>query len=183
MLFRSYSQSGIDNALRVKFRQLADDPKKMRMFSQAEQDAIREVVKGGPAANALRYLGKLAPSGVVSGGAGASLGYALGGPTGALIVPGIGFVAKQSAGALTGRAAERVGELVRAGKEGPMTVGRKLADMLTQYGDKLAATNPSMAMAVDRAKRTIAAGKQLDPYYARQLAEQLGRMQAQEQEQ
>lgn len=179
----NYSQSGIDNALRIKFRQLADDPKKMRMFSQEEQNAIREVVKGGPATNALRYLGKLAPSGVVSGGAGATLGYALGGPPGALIVPGIGYAAKQSAGALTGRAAERVGELVRAGKAGPTTVGSKLADMLSKYGDKLAATNSSMAMVVDRAKRTIAAGQQLDPYYARQLAEQLGQMQAQEQEQ
>lgn len=179
----NYSQSGMENALRIEFRKLSKNDQKMRMFSAEERAAINDVVKGGPVTNALRWLGKLSPSGVVSGGAGASLGYALGGPTGALIVPGIGYAAKQSAGALTSRAATRAGEVMRAGKAGPTTVGSKLADLLSQYGDALAARDPFMAMAVDRAKRTIAAGKQVDPYYARQLAEQLGRMQAQEQEQ
>jgi hypothetical protein len=179
----NYSQSGIENALRIEFRKLAKNEDKMRIFTPAERQAIEDVVKGGPATNTLRFLGKLSPSGVVSGGAGATLGYALGGPPGALIVPGIGYAAKQSAGALTSKAATRAGELMRAGKAGPTTVGSKLADMLSKYGDKLAAKNSSMAMVVDRAKRTIAAGQQLDPYYARQLAEQLSRMQAQEQEQ
>lgn len=179
----NYSQSGMENALRIQFRGLAKNSKKMRMFSPEERAAIEDVVKGGPVTNTLRWLGKLSPSGVISGGAGATLGYALGGPTGALVVPAIGYGAKQSAAALTGRAATRAGEVMRAGKTGATTVADKLADLLTQYGDQLSATNPSMAMAVDRAKRTIAAGKKVDPYYARQLAEQLGRMQAQEQEQ
>lgn len=179
----NYSQSGMENALRIEFRKLAKNDQKMRMFSPEERKAIEDVVKGGPAVNTLRFLGKLSPSGVVSGGIGTSLGYAVGGPAGAIALPALGYAAKQSASALTSRAATRAGELMRAGKAGPTTVGGKLADMLSQYGDQLVATYPSMAMAVDRAKRTIAAGKQLDPYYARQLAEQLGRMQAQEQEQ
>jgi hypothetical protein len=74
-----------------------------------------------------------------------------------------------------------VGETVF--KAGQVASGpRRLAEMLCKYGDQLAAKNSSMAMAVDMAKRTIAAGKQLDPVYTQQLALQLSRLQAADEE-
>jgi hypothetical protein len=53
---------------------------------------------------------------------------------------------------------------------------------LSQYGDKLAAVDPSMQMAVDMARRTIAAGRKLDPVYTQQLALQLSRLQEMDEE-
>lgn len=50
----------------------------------------------------------------------------------------------------------------------------KLAKALAQYGDALTDMNPSLKMAVDRAKRTLAQGRKLDPELARNLAYQLG---------
>lgn len=68
-------------------------------------------------------------------------------------------------------------------KAGQVASGpRRLAEMLSQYGDRLSARNPSMAMAVDMARRTIAAGKQLDPVYTQQLALQLSRLQQADEE-
>ena len=59
---------------------------------------------------------------------------------------------------------------------------KKLAQLLSQYGDKLADANPSMRMAVDTARRTIAAGRNLDPVYTQQLALQLSRLQEMDEE-
>jgi hypothetical protein len=74
-----------------------------------------------------------------------------------------------------------VGETVfKAGQaaSGP----KKLAQLLSQYGDKLADVNPSMRMTVDMARRTIAAGRKLDPVYTQQLALQLSRLQEMDEE-
>ena len=59
---------------------------------------------------------------------------------------------------------------------------KRLAKLLSDYGDKLAAKNPSMRMAVDMARRTIKAGKELDPVYTQQLALQLSRLQEMDEE-
>lgn len=59
---------------------------------------------------------------------------------------------------------------------------KKLAQLLSQYGDKLADVNPSMRMTVDMARRTIAAGRKLDPVYTQQLALQLSRLQEMDEE-
>lgn len=62
----NFSASGMENALRTEFRTLAKNDRRMRRFTAEEQEAIRKVAKGGPTENALRMLGKLAPTGVVS---------------------------------------------------------------------------------------------------------------------
>lgn len=59
---------------------------------------------------------------------------------------------------------------------------KKLAQLLSQYGDKLANVDPSAKMAVNIARRTIAAGRKLDPVYTRQLALQLSRLQEMDEE-
>lgn len=118
-----YSQSGMENALRVKFRAVADNPKLMRQFSPAERKAIQGIVRGGGIQNALRLLGKLAPSGVVSGGIGATAGYAVGGPVGAIALPAAGWAGKTGAAAMGLGKYKALNEGVRRGVMNAPTAG------------------------------------------------------------
>lgn len=83
------------------------------------------------------------------------------------------------AGALTSPRA--VGEAAYAAGQIASTP-KKLAQLLSKFGDKLAAVDPSMRMTVDMARRTIAAGRKLDPIYTQQLALQLSRLQEMDEE-
>ena len=93
----NFSQSGMENALRRKLVNLADNPKKLRAFTKEEQNAIKVAAKGGPIQNALRLVGKLAPTGIVSGGGSVGLGYLAGGPIGAVGLPIVGGAARKGA--------------------------------------------------------------------------------------
>ena len=93
----NFSQSGMENALRRKLVNLADNPKALRAFTKEEQNAIRVAAKGGPTQNLLRFIGKLAPTGIVSGGGSVGLGYLAGGPIGAIGLPLAGGIARQGA--------------------------------------------------------------------------------------
>jgi hypothetical protein len=93
----NYSQSGVENALRRKLVNLADNPKKLRAFSKEEQELIKSTAKGGSVQNALRLLGKLAPTGVISGGVSVGGGALLAGTPGAVVVPVIGSLARKGA--------------------------------------------------------------------------------------
>lgn len=61
-----FSMSGIENSLAQQLRQLAKNDKKMRLFTEEEQDAIKKAAKGGAGQNALRFVGKFAPTSAVS---------------------------------------------------------------------------------------------------------------------
>jgi hypothetical protein len=93
----NYTQSGIENALRRKLVNLADNPKKLRAFSKEEQELIKSTAKGGPIQNALRLAGKLSPTGAIPAAIGGGAGFALGGPYGAVGLPLIGGAARQGA--------------------------------------------------------------------------------------
>jgi hypothetical protein len=93
----NFSQSGMENALRRKLVNLADNPKALRAFTKEEQNAIKVAAKGGPVQNALRLVGKLAPTGIVSGGGSVGLGYLAGGPIGAIGLPIVGGAARKGA--------------------------------------------------------------------------------------
>jgi hypothetical protein len=89
-----FSQSGLENALFTELKNLATNPKKLRLFTQAEQKAIKEAAQGTTAQNALRIIGKFAPTSTVSSifpllltGASAPLGLAT---TGAAIGARVG---------------------------------------------------------------------------------------------
>lgn len=114
-----FSGSGFENALRTQFRQIAMSNKRMRGFSPEEQDAIKKVASGGPVGNAFRYLGKLAPTGVVSGSLGAGAGYAIGGAPGAIGIPLAGAIARRIATKGTIKNAENLDEMVRRGMPNP----------------------------------------------------------------
>tara|TARA_R110000868_G_scaffold85479_5_gene240474 strand:- start:6139 stop:7512 length:1374 start_codon:yes stop_codon:yes gene_type:complete len=61
-----FSMSGIENSLAQQLRQLSKNDKKMRLFTQEEQEAIKKAAKGGVGQNALRFVGKFAPTSAVS---------------------------------------------------------------------------------------------------------------------
>ena len=73
----SAANNDMENAIRIQYRQLLNRIIKGQEvgWSQDEVKAIEKVVQGGPVENLLRYLGKFAPTGVVSmyGGGGAGL--------------------------------------------------------------------------------------------------------------
>ena len=115
--------SGFENGLRVQFRQILNNKKKMAGFSSEERDAIKTIVRGGPAENIARALGKFGfteghASSMLMGSIGVGAGAAVGGPLGAAAVPVAGTVAKKSAQRMTKDNATLANALVRAGKDG-----------------------------------------------------------------
>jgi hypothetical protein len=61
-----FSMSGAENSLANQLRLLAKNPKKMRLFTPTEQEAIRQAAKGTNVQTALRMIGKFAPTSAVS---------------------------------------------------------------------------------------------------------------------
>lgn len=111
----NFSGSGYENALRTQFRQLANNKKRLRQFNKQEQAAILRVARGGPLENALRMIGKFAPTGIVSTTLSGGAGYALGGPVGSAALMGAGAVARMGAEAATRGNVSNAGAMVRAG--------------------------------------------------------------------
>lgn len=93
----NYTQSGLENALRQELKSLAKNPKKLIGFSQTKKMQLFFAAKGGNLQNFLRYIGKLAPTSVISGGGAVGLGYLAGGTTGAAALPVIGGAARYGA--------------------------------------------------------------------------------------
>ncbi len=111
----SLTQSGMENALRQQFRQLADNPRRMRSFTKEEREAITRVVRGTVPQNITRGVGKLAIRGPVSGGVSLGVGNAIAGPVGAAVLAGAGEASKLAATLMRLRDVRRVDELVRGG--------------------------------------------------------------------
>lgn len=61
------TQSGYENALAQQLRNLAKNKNKMRLFTPDEQQAIIQASKGNFGQNTLRFLGRFAPTGVLTG--------------------------------------------------------------------------------------------------------------------
>ena len=100
----NYTQSGMEQALRSRLVNLAANEKMMRGFNKTEQEAIREVAKGGSMQNFFRYVGKLAPTSVIPAVGGAMLGTQMFGTSGA-----IGAAAPAAIGAASRAIATRQG--------------------------------------------------------------------------
>lgn len=112
-----FTQSGMENALRTKFKQLADNPKRFGRFSPDEQAAILKVARNDHLIAGLRQLGKLSP---LHGGIPATLELlaALANPAtaGAVgTVAGLGIGGRVLAEALRKNRAGAVSDLVRVG--------------------------------------------------------------------
>lgn len=133
-----FSGSGYENALRTEFRQLAQNKKRMRVFSPEEQRAIRVVARGGTMENGLRFLGKFAPTGTISTLIGGGAGYAVGGPVGSAVLLGAGAAARTGATLLTERNARRASEIMRGGEivshKSPGLIDKAISIPATQQG-------------------------------------------------
>lgn len=144
-----YSNGGMENALRTEFRALSRKIAKgqLRGLSQEEIAAIKKVAEGGVLENALRFVGKAAPTGVVSAGLGTgvpfAIGNAVGGPGGGALaagtVMGAGLLGKAGAEAMTNANALAAALLSRSGgKSVPKLLSsaaqRALAEALLSSG-------------------------------------------------
>jgi hypothetical protein len=104
------SGANINNALRQKFRAILTSPTQRRGYNPQQLDAMQQLVEGTDADNAMRLLGKLAPSGIVSGAGTALLGEAIGHK----FLPGMaGFAAKKIADMRTASRAAQLSEQAR----------------------------------------------------------------------
>lgn len=119
-----YSQSGMENALRVQFRALAKNKTKMAQFSKDEQDQIRQIVKGTTGQNILRFVGKFGSPSVVSLAGGGGLGYLVGGAPGAVALPLIGAGARESAARMGIANVDALTNMIRLGRPPQVTQPR-----------------------------------------------------------
>lgn len=110
-----------DNALRQAFKQLArpvnntNIPKWQRLgFNKDEGAAIEQAARGTVTGNTARYLGKAAPTGIVSAAMSGGAGHMAGGPIGAVALPVAGYIAKKIGDLSTKRAVAAVDSLVRS---------------------------------------------------------------------
>lgn len=110
-----YSQSGYENALRVEFKQIAMNPKKMRLWSQDEQTMIKQIARGTNPELFMRFVGKFAPNGAVSTAVGTGLGAMVGGAPGAIALPTIAAGAKKGAEKAIVNNVNKFDEMVRSG--------------------------------------------------------------------
>jgi hypothetical protein len=148
-----FSGSGFENALRTEFRALERQIIKgqVKGLSQAEKDAISKVARGGPIENIMRWVGKAAPTSIVSAGMGGGMpfliGNAFGGPAvGAAAGIGTmaaGGAARKAATALQGRNAEIASALARSG--GQMQVPAPATAQIIEA--LMAAQRPAIARA------------------------------------
>jgi hypothetical protein len=113
----NFSASGMENALRTEFRALAKNQKQMKRFTPEERAAIIRVAKGGKAENALRMLGKFAPTGALSTAISGTLGFMAGGPAGAGALPAAGALSRYAATRMTIKNANAASELMRRGPQ------------------------------------------------------------------
>lgn len=109
--------SGVENGLRIQFRQLLQNKKTRSLFTKAEIQALEKVANGTGTANIARLIGKFgfgggSASNMLGGTIGASAGLGLGGPLGAVIAAVLGTGAKKLSGVMTEKAAERAARVV-----------------------------------------------------------------------
>jgi hypothetical protein len=103
-----YSQSGMENAVRDKASQLYTRivNRQERSFTPEETALIRQLARGNSSPALVKWVAKFAPRGVVSAGAGAAVGSAIGGifgPVGAAI----GFATPGAVGHLAAGSVDR----------------------------------------------------------------------------
>jgi hypothetical protein len=109
--------SGLENGLRIQFRQLLQNPKTRRLFSPVELREIEKVANGTMTSNVVRLLGKFgwgggSSSNGLGGFLGASVGFGAGGPAGAVAAALLGSGARKLSGVMANNAAERAAKVV-----------------------------------------------------------------------
>jgi len=128
-----------DNATRQAIKQLArpinntNVPVAKRLgFNDAEVDAIKKAAMGTIVGNTARFLGKGAPTGIVSAAGGLGLGHMAGGPIGAVALPTAGYIAKKIGDLSTKRAVAALDSLVRSRSPLANQVAAQLPPLVVQ---------------------------------------------------
>lgn len=107
----NFTQSGLENALRQELKSIALNKKRLRMFSETEQNAIKAAAKGGSMQNVLRNIGKYAATSPIPATGGSALGAGIGAllTGGSPIGAGIGAATVPAVGGAARAAATRIG--------------------------------------------------------------------------
>lgn len=126
--------SGVENGIRIGFRALLNNPKRLRGFTPDEISAMKEVVAGTASTKALRLLGKLSfgtkGTNFLGGSIGMAAGSAAGGYVGGAAAPILGYMAQKAADASTRRGGDLVRALAATGGQLPGGNSGRLAEML-----------------------------------------------------
>lgn len=109
--------SGLENGLRVEFRKLLQNPNTRKVFTDAERQAIEDVVRGNAIANVTKLLGKFGfgtngAGNMLGGTIGFGAGSVFGGPLAGMLAAGAGTAARKASEVLTSKAAERAAKVV-----------------------------------------------------------------------
>lgn len=158
------SGGNLQNTIRQNIRAILDSPAKRRGFNAEEIDAMRQLVRGTVTQNALRTLGRLAPSsngwiGILTTMGGAGLGGGIGAGIGAT-VPLVASGAKAGANALTNRSIEELSALIRSGGMSPQEAmaqrlggngGQQISPYLQQLIQQLIAQSANQPASAPRA--------------------------------
>jgi hypothetical protein len=126
------SGANIDNAMRQRIKDILKSKKEAAGFSKEELEQMYKIVRGTPAGNTARLLGKLAPTGIVSGALSGGAGAAIGGGAGAVALPLVGFAAKKMSDVMTANQLSKLDELVRS--RSPL--GRQIESALQDWNTK-----------------------------------------------
>lgn len=113
----AFHGAGFENAVRTQFRALHRRIIKgqEKGFTPDEIALIKRTANGASLDNIYRWLGKMAPTGIVSGGLGSGLGFAFGGPLGAALVPAVGLLGRHLATKATAKNASDAVRLTQSG--------------------------------------------------------------------
>jgi len=123
-----FSQSGLENAIRTEFRNLAIKIERGQEFgwSPDEVKQINAIAEGGSLENAMRFVGRFAPKGVVSIATAGGIPYsavmqATGDPTAAALAAGgvmaTGAAANTAAGRMQANRAQQLYENILSGRK------------------------------------------------------------------
>ncbi len=131
---------GLENTLRTEFINLSTNKRAMARLTPDERAAVRAVTKG-TVKTAARSVGRLAPTGPLSGMAAGGLAVGLGAKLGldtmtsALVIAAPAFAARKLAAVLTQRSVKKLEDVIKAGSKSAMAAqsaarGRSLAEQL-----------------------------------------------------
>lgn len=113
-----------ENASHQAMKALRNNKSATRGFTADEQAALMQAITGTPDQNALRLVGKLSPTGIVSGALSTGAGYQLGGPVGAVAAPAVGYVARKGAERMQDGFVQELIDIIMAGGSKAATQAR-----------------------------------------------------------
>ena len=109
------SGSNLENTMRQALKSVMLNKEATRNFTPDEMKALKSAVEGDLIQNTLRFFGKAAPTGIVSGILSGGGGAAVLGPVGAVGVPAAGYLSKRAADQMEREKAQRLLDLILSG--------------------------------------------------------------------